>query len=99
MINLRNQLFLLDEQIWLNEYKKHHGTHTLAAPLLFSRQEELLALREKLLEQHPLHRIRRDEQEAIARNLTYARSYLDKAASTFRRQLPHTLHHINQIAG
>jgi hypothetical protein len=98
LIAIRNRLFLVEEQIWLHEYATSRRSPNIE-PLTASAYEDLKLKRQQLLAEYPLTQLQEDLHDAQKRNMTYAAMYLQRLSSSFRRQLPVRLDHVNQIAG
>lgn len=97
-IALRNRLFAVEEQIWLHEYALNHPQSTKVKPLSSKKYNEYLIARGDLLDEYPLTKLYLDLSDAQSNNLTYASMYLNRLISTFQRQLPISMEHVNQIA-
>ena len=67
------------------------------APYSEKKYDSLLRARGELMEEYPLTKLYTDLQDAQQRNLTYAAMYLGRLISTFQRQMPLSMDHINEV--
>lgn len=98
MIAIRNRLFSVEEQIWLHEHAVERGDSTKVNPLSESKYDELLRARGELLDEYPITKLYIDLKDAKQQNLTYAAVLLERLIANFKRQLPLSMNHVNQIA-
>jgi len=97
LIAVRNRLFAVEEQIWLHEYATSRSSPKVE-PLSEAKYDNLLRTRGDLLDEYPLTKLYTDLYDSQRRNLTYAAMYLDRLISSFSRQMPVSMEHVNQIA-
>jgi hypothetical protein len=97
LVAVRNRLFAVEEQIWLHEYAKSR-TAPKVEPLSDLKYNELLRARGELMQEYPLTQLYTDLADAQDRNMTFAAQYLDKAITSWSRQMPVPMDHVNQIA-
>lgn len=97
LIAVRNRLFAVEEQIWLHEYAVGRSSPKVT-PLSAKKYDQLLRARGELLEEYPLTKLYTDLFDAQQRNLTYAAMYLERLITSFSRQMPVPMDHVNQIA-
>jgi hypothetical protein len=95
---LRNKLYVVDEQLWMQEYTKSRSGGAVQ-PLPSTQSQKLLAIRKGLVDEHPITKLRADLANARQRNMTHAAQYLEELTQNVYRQLPTPLIHVNQIAG
>ena len=98
LILIRNRLFSVEEQIWLHQYALAHPKGPKVSPLSAGKYEELIRTRDELLQSYPVTKLYSDLKEANEGNMTYAALYIERLINNFKRQLPVSLQHINQIA-
>jgi hypothetical protein len=94
---IRNKLYVVDEQLWMQEYAKSHSD--AVQPLPSTQFQKLLATHRGLVDEHPNTKLRADLENARQRNMTHAAQYLEELTQNVYRQLPTPLIHVNQIAG
>lgn len=98
MIAIRNRLFAVEEQIWLHEYASHRGDVSEISPLKQSKYDKLLRARGELLEEYPLTKLYFDLRDAQEKGLSHAVILIERLIANFKRQLPLSMAHVNQIA-
>lgn len=97
LIAVRNRLFAVEEQLWLNEYALHHKNAKFL-PLSEKKLEALTKAKHDLLMEYPLTQLHLDHADAQRQNLTYAALHLERLIESFHRQMPLPMNHVNQIA-
>jgi len=100
LIALRNRLFAVEEEIWLHEYAQaQSGTAQPKVEELSPTQlNKLVRARAELLLEYPVTQLIQDYEDAKSKNLTYAAMYIERLMNNFKRQIPLSLNHVNQIA-
>lgn len=98
MIAVRNRLFAVEEQIWLHEHATARGDTTKVSPLSDKKYDELLRARGELLDEYPITKLYIDLKDAQQQNLTYAAILIERLIQNFKRKLPLSMNHVNQIA-
>lgn len=98
LIAIRNRLFAVEEEIWLHDYAIAHPGESKVQPLSQTQYEKLVAARGELLQEYPTTQLYSDYDDARSKNLTYANIYIEKLINNFKRQIPLSLNHVNQIA-
>ena len=98
MIAIRNRLFAVEEQIWLHDYATIRGDSSKVNRLSDRKYDELLRARGDLLDEYPLTKLYLDLKQAQEQNLSYAALYLERLIANFKRQIPLSMEHVNQIA-
>ena len=98
LIAIRNRLFSVEEQIWLHDFSVARPGLSKMSPLPEGKYNALLRARGELLDEYPVTKLYTDLLEAQQKNMSYAAMYLERLISTFNRQLPTSMLHINQIA-
>jgi len=97
MIAVRNRLFSVQEQIWLHD---HLEARPGAKIQNISQQKynELIINRGKLMEEYPLTYLYLDLKQAKDANMPYAAMHIERLISDFKRKIPISMEHVNQIA-
>lgn len=100
MIALRNRLFAVEEEIWLHEYAEAQSgaIQPKVEPLSPTQLKKLVRARAELLLEYPVTQLIQDYEDAKSKNLTYAAMYIERLMTNFKRQIPLSLNHVNQIA-
>lgn len=100
LIALRNRLFAVEEEIWLHEYAEAQASaaQSKVEPLSQNQYNKLVRARAELLLEYPVTQLIQDYEDAKSKNLTYAAMYIERLMNNFKRQIPLSLNHVNQIA-
>lgn len=98
LIAVRNRLFAVEEQLWLHEFAIAHPKSTRVKPLSEKKLQQFNEVKRALLNEYPLTRLHIDLEEAKLQKLNYAVIYIERLIDNFKRQVPLSLQHVNQIA-
>ena len=82
----------------MHEYAQTRMGESSLKPLTKEVYNKLINARGELLAEYPVTQLLSDLQEAKAQNLTYASLYIERLLDNFKRQIPISMDHVNQIA-